>query len=259
MIDNQRVVPDPFAWRTSPGTQALGRNEVHVWLTEHDPGQALNAQYVASLSGEEHARAAGFRFEEHRVRFVARRYFLRAVLGKYLEIEPHRIGIETNFYGKPQVCGRTPLSFNLSHSGNVSLLALAEDKELGIDIERIDRTVNVDEVSRRFFSRMEVAQILGLPPELRKPAFFVCWARKEAFVKAVGRGLSLPLDRFSVSCGPGEPAALLEGGDEENELPRWVLLDLPSVPGFATALAGEVPIEHVTCRRWECAGEYREL
>ena len=172
------------------------------------------------------------------------------VRGEYLGTEPHRVKIETDSYGKPHLRGEALLSFNLSHSGNLSLLALGEDKKLGIGIERIDRTVNVDEVPRRFFSPIEVEQIHGLPSESRELAFFVCWSRKEAFVKAVGRGLSFPLDGFSVSCKPGELAALLDCGGDEKELPRWVLLDLPPIPGYATALAGELPIIKVICRRW---------
>jgi 4'-phosphopantetheinyl transferase len=244
-----------FSWEwqsrtTGRGEHVLNEGEVHVWLAEHDAGRLLRARDIEVLSGEERERSTRLRFVEHQVRFVQRRRFLRTVLGEYLGTEPQRVEIETDSYGKPHIRGEALLSFNLSHSGNLSLLALGKGKKLGIDIERIDRTVNVDEVSRRFFSPREVEEIFGLPSELRELAFFVCWSRKEAFVKAVGRGFSFPLDRFSVSCRPGEPAALLDCGDEEKELVRWVLLDLPPIPGNVTALAGELPISKVICRRW---------
>lgn len=186
----------------------------------------------ATLSPEERERAARFHFPLHRQHFIACRGMLREILSGYLEMAPAEVRFSYNSYGKPATEGST-VRFNVSHSGGWALFAVTEAREVGIDIERIDPRAAQDQIPERFFSPWEVAQLRSLPATQQTDAFFRCWTRKEAYIKARGLGLSLPLNSFDVTLAPGEPAALLRGGG------NYALEELPAPPGFAAAVAAE--------------------
>jgi 4'-phosphopantetheinyl transferase len=137
--------------------------------------------------------------------------------------------------GKPRICGGYRLRFNLSHSGGQALYALALDCEVGVDLEQIRPMPDCDSIAARFFSAAEVRDLLSVPPDQRVEAFFACWTRKEAYVKAVGDGLCLPLDSFRVSMLPSEPPQLDATGDSH----EWSLFDVSPGQGYAAALVGE--------------------
>src|SRR5208283_3082224 len=132
------------------------------------------------------------------------------------------------------------LDFNVSHTAGLALLAFARGRKIGIDVERIRRDFGTAEIAERFFSKAERAALRELPQEQRHEAFFRCWTRKEAFIKALGEGLSHPLDQFDVSLDPHAPAALLATRPDAHEVDRWKLLDIRLLGDFVAALALEV-------------------
>jgi 4'-phosphopantetheinyl transferase len=131
------------------------------------------------------------------------------------------------------------LEFNLSHSGNYVLIVVAEEHKVGIDVEKIRPDMENESIANRFFSSREVSELMAVPPEQRKLAFFNCWTRKEAYIKAQGLGLSLPLDSFDVSLTPNEPVILRATRPDANEASRWTLVSLEFDSNYAAALAVE--------------------
>jgi len=225
--------------RTAP---ALPGDEVHVWLTSLDSCAKNVASFEQFLEPEERARAARYRFSRDRDRFVARRGLLRQVLASYLDEDPTTLRFASNAHGKPRLDTQRDgesLTFNLSDSHGLAVYAITRHRGVGIDLERIDPATNSEDIAERFFSPREVEGLRALPKRVQPSAFFTCWTRKEAYLKARGEGLSLPLDRFEVSVGPDEPAALLWTTLGPRETSRWRLTGLPSIPGYAAALCVE--------------------
>lgn len=190
-----------------------------------DVGDAALAALEPLLDAGERARADRFHFARDRGRFVARRARLRQWLAAVVGRAPATLCFASNDHGKPRLIDGPP--FSLSHSAGTMLLAIGSD-EVGCDIERIDDALDWVPLAENFFTVGERAALGALPPAAARRAFFACWARKEAFVKALGLGLSYPLDAFDVSVG--ETAALLAGGA------GWAMARGPAVAGFATAI-----------------------
>ena len=186
----------------------------------------------ASLDGEEVEHSRRFRSDQIRRRYVTRRGQLRQLLSQYLGGSPESIGFVCNEFGKPFVKD-SDLQFNVSHSANLCLVAIARGRELGCDIEWRDRAFPSEDIARAFFAPGEVRALTRLELSQQVEAFFNCWTRKEAYIKARGYGVSLPLDSFEVSLAPGEPAALLSGcGD-------WSVKSFEPVPGFHAAVVAQ--------------------
>nr|ASV46661.1 hypothetical protein [uncultured bacterium] len=145
------------------------------------------------------------------------------------------------------------IRFNVSHSGEMALYAFARGRELGVDVEEVRRMEDGLHIAERFFSQAEVAVFRSLPEEIRDDAFFNCWTRKEAYIKAVGEGLSFPLHVFDVSLAPGEPARLLASRDPQ-QAERWSLRGLPDpAPGYRAAIVVEGEGWDLACWRWDAA------
>ncbi|HEX8557463.1 MAG TPA: 4'-phosphopantetheinyl transferase superfamily protein [Pyrinomonadaceae bacterium] len=226
-------------WRGAPERPRADGAEVHVWrvtpLTR--PADEV-AALRALLSEDEAARADRFRFERHRGHFIVARAALRRILGRYLGSPGRLLRFGYNEYGKPSLAHPT-LRFNLSHAGEVALLAVTSGREVGVDVEAIRDDVEGEKLAEHFFSPGEVETLMSLPEAARARAFFDCWTRKEAFIKALGSGLSHPLDAFDVSLAPGEPAALLRTRADSREAARWTLRELEPGEGYAAAVAVE--------------------
>ena len=191
------------------------------------------------LSTDERARAARLRYERGSERFIAGRGALRIVLGNALGIAPEGVRLRTRPNGKPELNEQdSNIRFNLSHSADLALIAVADGREVGIDVERL-RPIDIDGLAERFFAARECAEIKGLPLDLRMLGFFQCWTRKEAYLKATGEGLSFPLDRFIVSLIPGDPARLIEVIDRPDETDRWSLHSLDLGLEYVGALVAE--------------------
>ena len=221
---------------------------VDVWRVALDGGTG-----GVVLSDDERARAARFRFERDRVRYAAAHTALRAILGAYLEVAPERLAFDHTSHGKPFVRGASSLSFNLSHSGDLALVAVAPGAAVGVDIEQVRDDVECERLARRFFSDHEQRELFALPAADRMAAFFTCWTRKEAFIKGVGEGLSIPLADFDVPVAVGSPARLLAFRTDETAAARWSLADVPVADGSAAAVAVETPALCVESFDWRAA------
>ena len=214
-----------------------GSGEVHVWATV---APALKYdQLRATLSPDELARAERFRFEPDRLRFINRRGLLRLILASYLDTSPASLRFTYTDFGKPSLEGRVKvdnLTFNLSHSGELVRIAIGVDREVGIDVEVIDQSVPIDSVAKNFFTPSEIAELASLPESLRRLRFFCCWTRKEAYLKARGSGLTIPLDSFDVSGEPSKPRLLVEKV-APNDFVHWRIETLENNGHHSTTVA----------------------
>jgi 4'-phosphopantetheinyl transferase len=243
-------------WDTTSTAARLEPGVVHVWAARLDEPSACG--HVELLSRDEIARAERFHFARDRRRFVAARTLLRQIAGNYLSSDPADLRFVYGATGKPALAQpESPLRFNLSHSGEIALFAFAMGCELGVDVELERELPEAEGIAERYFSPAERAELRRLAPEERPSAFFRCWTRKEAFIKATGDGLSLPLDAFDVTAGPGKPARLLrvEGGTQTCR--RFWLQDLEPAGGFAAALAVDGHPARIERWAWEGRGEER--
>jgi len=254
---NETAFSPASTW-SLPYTRAeLGPGEVHVWRLALDiPGDAAR-RLLSILSPGERARADSFHFNKDRLAFIAARSALRRILGAYLGADPARLRFSYSDHGKPyldETQNPCQLHFNLSHSHHLGLIAFHRGGPLGVDIEYMRSDLALEELARRCFSPREYEALRALPPEQQMEAFFTCWARKEAYIKAHGMGLSLPLDSFDVSLAPGSPAVLLETRPDPGEASRWSLRALQPGPGYAAALAVRGEIRSLHCLEWEESG-----
>jgi 4'-phosphopantetheinyl transferase len=194
----------------------------------------LPADHIAALASllddAERTRAARFRFARDRDRFIARRGQLRLLLAEHGAGDPAAIRYTENAYGKPALADRPDLRFNLSHSAGLALCAVATGGEVGCDIEWRDPELADAQVAKRLFGPGEWSAFEALPAAQRTAGFFNCWTRKEAFIKAIGLGVSHPLDSFEVTLVPGDPARIVSGGD------GWGLASFEPAPGYQAAL-----------------------
>jgi len=217
-------------------------DRVDLWKAPLEAGDAALERYRGTLSPAERERAARFAFDRERQAFVASRGLLRRVLSRLAGAPPGTLRIEEDALGKPRLggeCGQGRVRFNVSHSGGLWACAVALHREVGLDIERIDPARAGDRIAERTFSPSEVVALRALPEGERVAAFHRCWTRKEAYLKARGFGISIPLDSFEVTLGPGEPARLLATRPDPADAGRWSLVDLNPGPGFAGALCVE--------------------
>ena len=218
-------------------------DEVHLWQAGLDVAPMELAQLSAMLTEAELERSNAFRFEPDRARFIAARGLLRAVLGGYLGAVAGEVALGEGPNGKPRLAGATaPLRFNLSHSDDVVVFAVTWSREVGVDLERIRFDFPVDQVARLYYSPRERADLAGLPVGDRLRAAFECWTRKEAYLKAVGMGLTMPLDGFDVTVCPGEPVRLYRHDSRRSaEQGEWSLHAFDVGPDYAAAVAVEGP------------------
>ena len=233
-------------WSEPPASLTLTTGEVHVWRLALDQPESVVAEFRATLEADELERAGRFYFEKHRRHFVVGRGGLRQVLARYLDVKPEEFHFSYGTYGKPALVSEG-LRFNMSHSHGVALFAVARHREVGVDVEHIRADFATEDIARRFFSRAEVAAFNALEKEEQVGAFFRCWTRKEAYIKAIGRGLSEPLDAFDVTLAPGEAAALLRA--ERGDASRWAMFNIDAGDDFAAALAVETPVSQI--RLWQ--------
>jgi len=173
-------------------------------------------------------------------RFVADHGSLRLLLSAYLETDPRKLSLVTNRYGKPRLESEScRLRFNMSHSGELTMIAVCLDAEIGIDVEAVRPIPEWADIAVSQFSTGENQSIHAEAPAHRMEAFFRCWTRKEALIKAVGMGLSVPLDSFTVSTSLAQPPALLHCSWDTDAISRWSLMHLEPAPGYVGAVAVE--------------------
>ena len=239
--------------RVSVKSIFMARGDVHVWRVSLLCAPDEIACLLPILTPEEVVRAERYRFERDRSAFVVRRGVLRLLVGRYLGQGPFRQPFSVTAYGQPLmpagILGED-LRFSVSHSGGVALLAFARGREIGVDVEAVRSDVDYCGIAQRFFSKREQETLRSLPAEQQREAFFACWSRKEAYIKARGKGLSIPLDQFDVSLRPGEPAQLLATRDNSDSTEIWSMAALDPGPRLAAALVVEGQDVHITCWDW---------
>lgn len=199
-----------------PARLTLGASGIDVWRADLEIQSSEFRRIQDSLSPDELDRSVKFHFAKDRQRFITGRGILRDILARYLDQAPAEFHFSYTSHGKPSLDHRSNpdgLRFNLSHAGNLALYAIARNREVGIDLEQIEPKFAEDGIAERFFSRNEVAKLRSLPASVWSQAFFNCWTRKEAYVKARGAGLQIALDSFEVSLAPGEEARFLSEGE----------------------------------------------
>lgn len=241
------------SWTSPPKDLILGDDEVHVWRAVLDVQASRVQSLRRTLTADERARAERFHFQKDSEQFIVARGLLRTILARYLDVDPRQLRFAYSSYGKPSLAGEfnaDALCFNLSHADGLALYAVTRGRQLGIDTERVRADLVDDQVAERFFSTQEVAALRALPGNMQSLAFFNCWTRKEAYIKARGEGLSLPLDQFDVSLAPGTPVALLRTYGDHREASRWSLRELALETGSVAALAVEGHGWRLKCYHW---------
>ena len=225
----------------------LSANAVHIWSASTDIDEKQLHYLQSIISEDEQKRAAKFYFEKDRVRFIVARGFLRMILACYIKKTPEEFRFRYNKFGKPSLenINNNNVQFNLSHSDKMIVYGFTSCRDIGIDIERIRTSEDTVQILDHFFSELEKEEFKMIPEEKKKETFYQCWTRKEAYIKARGEGLSIPLDDFSVTLIPGSPAKLIKA-DKDSAVTQWHMKDISVASGFAAAavVSGSEPSFH---------------
>jgi 4'-phosphopantetheinyl transferase len=239
-------------WSIPVAAPALPPDAVHVWIAGLDCSPALLRTHWDTLSQAEQERAGRFRFQYLQDRFVAAHGILRDILSRYLDTEPRSIAMDTDDAGKPFLvpgAAHSDLEFNLSHSDTLAACALTRARRVGVDVELVRPIPERESIATHYFTPPEQAFIQGETTEAaRSRAFYICWTRKEAYIKAVGRGLSIPLPSFDTSIAPGAAGRSLPC--ETGNAAEWRLTDLPPIADHAGAVAVEGIVQEYAYWQW---------
>ncbi len=215
----------------------LGPREVQIWGIWLTASEAAFACLGSTLTMEERQRAQRFSLEKLKRSYALSRAGLRILLAHYLGCPPNEIELICGPKGKPALRDSSRIQFNTSHSGQMALYAFTLDCELGVDVEQLRDLDDPESIAARFFSNAEASELLSLKPDERGLAFFRCWTRKEAYVKAIGEGLEIPLDSFQVTLLPDAPARFVQMASRLGTASDWTLHHLELAPGYVGALA----------------------
>ena len=219
----------------------LEGNTAHVWAVDLERERYDGYVLAETLSEDEWARADRFVYEKHRADFVAARGCLRVMLARYVGCKPGELAFFYGEHGKPALASpwdKSQLRFNLSHSTGLALIAVSMRHEIGVDVEHISRKVGqMQDIAKRYFAPGEYERLCALPREEQRRAFFHCWTRKEAYLKAVGAGLTQSLKNFEVSLGDEAKLVWIKEGDTGD----WTLRHIEPAKGYvgAVAIAGK--------------------
>jgi 4'-phosphopantetheinyl transferase len=228
-----------FPPRSPDAGLTLEPGEIHVWSVQLDPSPREVERLGRSLSEDEWARANRFRFEKHRRQYVVGRGALRVLLAAYLGSRPEAVRFRYGPRGKPFLDSPGDLQFNLSNSDEMALVGFVRGPEIGVDVEYLKPMPDCEQISERFFSESERRVLRGIPGRAKEIAFFNCWTRKEAYLKAVGEGLAAPLDSFDVTLAPEDPPRMLTLQGDPGRAARWFFHHLVPADMYVGAVAIE--------------------
>ena len=214
----------------------LESSDLHIWHASLDPVPEQLEYLQSVLSVDEQKRSQKFRFWRHKRRFMAGRGILRVLLGRYLKMDPEEIYLQYNEYGKPYLPVGNP-QFNLANCRDLALYVFCLNADIGVDLECIRSIEDVSGIASRFFSPSENAVLKSAPTDQQLELFFTYWTLKEAYIKAVGQGLSYPLDSFEISITEKDGDRVFQIGRNNELLPNWSLFSLKSETGCAEAVA----------------------
>ena len=230
----------------------LVEEDIHVWCASLRQPADIVERLFTMLSGDEKARAGRYQFEYLQQSFIVARGILRCLLARYMGLQPDQLAFVYLREGKPQLSEKfdRQVFFNLSHSKELVLYAFSRSRKVGIDIEYIRAVDDLMMIAGHHFSTREMIDLKSLPPHKRLQGFFNCWTRKEAYIKAIGTGLSFPLQEFDVSLQPGKPARLLRVRGSVRAAERWSMTELKPMDGYAAALVSEGIPGSILYREW---------
>lgn len=220
----------------------LAPDEIHVWSVRLDPPAEQVERLGRCLSPDEWDRANRFRFEKHRRQYVVGRGALRTLLAAYLGTRPELVKFTYGPRGKPFLApplDQGGLHFNLTNSDELALVGFVLGREIGVDVEYLRKMPDCEQISERFFSESERTVLRSIPFPAKEEAFFNCWTRKEAYLKAVGEGLAAPLDSFDVTLALDEPPRMLTLEGDPERAARWFFHHLRPAPDYIGAVAIE--------------------
>jgi 4'-phosphopantetheinyl transferase len=226
------------------------RSDVDIWIIQLEQDDEQVSCLEPVVSADERERAQRFVFAHDRRRYVVAHGMLRRILGRYIGLQPDSISFRVGPYGKPCLTESETVRFNLTHSGVLGMVAITTGREVGADVEQIRPELADLSVARRFFASAEVAALASLEGVARVRAFFACWTRKEAYIKALGLGLSLDLGSFAVTVAHDEPPRLLSANGGASEIARWQFHTIDAAPGYAATVAVERGPGQL--RLWRC-------
>ncbi len=240
-------------WLKFPDDLTIKSNEAHIWQADLQRSSAKLNRLNNILSSDEQQRAQRFHSLKDQERFAVTREILRIILSRYIDVSPEQIEFSYNRYGKPELSKSmisNGLEFNISHSGGIALFAFCPDHRIGVDIETIRSGDTHLKVPERYFSPREVTALRSLPEDRQREAFYACWTRKEAYIKARGLGIPSSLKGFTVNLEPGKPARLLESKSEPSDLNCWTLKDIDVGTGYKAAVAIECSDIRIVYMNW---------
>lgn len=229
----------------------LEMHQAHIWSAVLNYDIQKLKIFFDLLDADEQVRANRFHFEKDRNQFIASHGILRKILSGYLNISPEKIIFSYNEFGKPFIANQSDIQFNLSHSKNITLIAITKNYSIGVDIEYIKQTRDIEAIAERYFSTHECSALKQLPTEERQKAFFNGWSRKEAFLKAHGQGLSYSLEKVEVSLATNEPAKFIAIHDANENISEWELYNLEPANDFAAAVAIKGELKKIEMLQWQ--------
>ena len=250
-IENQ----DLIAWSAKPKNKVLREGEVHVWLANLELEIYAMPKFLRDLSLTERTRAQRLQFDHDRRRFVIAKGLLRNLLGGYMGMKPNEIQFTMGPSGKPEIAQRLqtshdPIHFNQAHSGHLGIYAFCRNRRVGVDIEEVRPFPDMDQIASLLFSTQEMAVFQSLSTKERQRAFFSAWTHKEAFVKALGKGLTLPLNHFEMSRAHGSLSRIVQNHDHSAKSLEWFVKDIPVSTQFSAAVCVEGEGWQLRCLKW---------
>ena len=240
-------------WNHPPPTIDISTDELHIWHASLEQTTIGLRELEACLSGEESARADRFYSRKDRDAYVVSHGVLHCILSKYLGVDPSSVSFKHDHCGKPCVSpeiNSMRLSFNMSHSGNFAVYGIKIDSLIGVDIEYMRPDVDIDSISEYAFTSAEREELGSLCTEERICGFYNCWTRKEALVKAIGRGISISLTDFDVTLSPGVLPRLLRVAGNIDSPENWRIFDINVKDSYAGAVAVIDPGNELKCFQW---------
>lgn len=227
--------------------------EIHVWSASSEASKSQLEFLLPLLSPDEVTRATKFYFQKDFERFITARGILRVILSYYVDIEPGNIRLNYNSYGKPAVLAdsnQLRINFSLSHSERLILYAITCERKIGVDLEYVRVNVDYLKTAKYFLSKREYMEFCSLSAEQWPESLLNCWTRKEAYIKAVGKGFSICSNSFDVSFAPHQVARLIKAHEQESEPCKWTIVNLYPGKNYVGALVAETGDWDLTYYRW---------
>jgi 4'-phosphopantetheinyl transferase len=235
----------------------LSDGDVHVWTAHVGEGDRAAADWWRILDRQERTRAAQFSFERDRLRFIEAHGIVRRILAEYCDADAATLIFARNRHGKPSLVPRTKgphLQFSVSHSGNCCMLAVALERSIGIDVEKVRDLPQAIDIAQGYFTPAEAGALAVLPGTVRRDAFFALWTHKEAMVKALGVGLATNLARVEFDLDERGELRLAAWNGDRSVARKWSTFRLDAAPGYVAAIASVYRIRSLTLQNWNRNG-----